>query len=333
MQWARYKQTGFTIVELLIVIVIIAILAAITIVAYNGIQQRAEESSAQSAVASAARTLAISKTQSPTESYPASLPEGVPTAGFTYEYRAATNDYCLTKAVGRVTYFVTSEVQTPQKGTCVGLQAWWPLNGTVDDSIGANEGTNNGGVSTANKNGGNDKAWNLLGNSTTRYVATPYVFSPAAFTASVWARPDGGGPNSFASILSNTRDCCAAYTGFQLQYNRTTFDLVGMLWANGTSSPAATVSKSAIMTVGTWRHLVLTYNGTVFSLYVDGTLQQSATYTLVGSPGNASFPMKIGGGGWTTSGYSYGGDLDDARIYNRALSAEEVQYQYEAGPL
>lgn len=38
--WAQ-KQKGFTIVELLIVIVVIAILAAITIVAYNGIQQRA----------------------------------------------------------------------------------------------------------------------------------------------------------------------------------------------------------------------------------------------------------------------------------------------------
>lgn len=38
----RNKQTGFTIVELLIVIVVIGILAAITIVAYNGIQERAE---------------------------------------------------------------------------------------------------------------------------------------------------------------------------------------------------------------------------------------------------------------------------------------------------
>lgn len=35
------KQKGFTIVELLIVIVVIGILAAISIVAYNGIQQRA----------------------------------------------------------------------------------------------------------------------------------------------------------------------------------------------------------------------------------------------------------------------------------------------------
>ena len=37
-------KSGFTIVELLIVIVVIAILAAISIVAYNGIQQRAKNS-------------------------------------------------------------------------------------------------------------------------------------------------------------------------------------------------------------------------------------------------------------------------------------------------
>lgn len=41
---SRYKHNGFTIVELLIVIVVIGILAAITIVAYNGVQQRARDS-------------------------------------------------------------------------------------------------------------------------------------------------------------------------------------------------------------------------------------------------------------------------------------------------
>ncbi|AHB41984.1 Fimbrial protein [Candidatus Saccharibacteria bacterium RAAC3_TM7_1] len=43
----KKSQRGFTIVELLIVIVVIAILAAITIVAYNGIQNRAKASAAQ----------------------------------------------------------------------------------------------------------------------------------------------------------------------------------------------------------------------------------------------------------------------------------------------
>ena len=41
------QQNGFTIVELLIVIVVIGILAAITLVAYNGIQARANTTSAQ----------------------------------------------------------------------------------------------------------------------------------------------------------------------------------------------------------------------------------------------------------------------------------------------
>lgn len=43
----KVKQSGFTIVELLIVVVVIAILAAITIVAYNGIQTRANVSATQ----------------------------------------------------------------------------------------------------------------------------------------------------------------------------------------------------------------------------------------------------------------------------------------------
>jgi type II secretion system protein G len=42
--WVKNKhQTGFTIVELLIVIVVIGILAAITIVAFNGVQQRGRD--------------------------------------------------------------------------------------------------------------------------------------------------------------------------------------------------------------------------------------------------------------------------------------------------
>ena len=53
------RQTGFTIVELLIVIVVIAILAAITIVAYNGIQARAKDSRVQSDIQSVAKKIEL----------------------------------------------------------------------------------------------------------------------------------------------------------------------------------------------------------------------------------------------------------------------------------
>ena len=46
--WAKQKQSGFTIVELLIVIVVIGILAAITIVAFNGVQARANDARVKS---------------------------------------------------------------------------------------------------------------------------------------------------------------------------------------------------------------------------------------------------------------------------------------------
>ncbi len=55
MQIKYTKQTGFTIVELLIVIVVIGILAAITIVAYNGVKERARVVSAKAFASQIAR--------------------------------------------------------------------------------------------------------------------------------------------------------------------------------------------------------------------------------------------------------------------------------------
>ena len=62
---------GFTIVELLIVIVVIGILAAIVIVAFNGIQNRANETAVRSDLASFNKIMAVQ--QADTGSYPTSL--------------------------------------------------------------------------------------------------------------------------------------------------------------------------------------------------------------------------------------------------------------------
>ena len=79
-------KRGFTIVELLIVIVVIAILVAISIVAYNGIQQRAQNGKTQTALTSWLKGLALYKTDAgdwPTDW--ACLGEG-------YKYNASGQD-------------------------------------------------------------------------------------------------------------------------------------------------------------------------------------------------------------------------------------------------
>lgn len=56
-----YKSKGFTIVELLIVIVVIGILAAITVVAFTGVQNRANDTTVKSDIRGIAKQLELYK--------------------------------------------------------------------------------------------------------------------------------------------------------------------------------------------------------------------------------------------------------------------------------
>lgn len=55
----KIKQTGFTVVELIVAIVVIGILATITVVAYNGIQNNGYDSSVKSDLSALAKKLDI----------------------------------------------------------------------------------------------------------------------------------------------------------------------------------------------------------------------------------------------------------------------------------
>jgi general secretion pathway protein G len=65
------RRAGFTIVELLIVIVVIAVLAAITVVAFNGVQDRAYNTAVQSDLRNFSKKMGIYQAEN--GSYPLAL--------------------------------------------------------------------------------------------------------------------------------------------------------------------------------------------------------------------------------------------------------------------
>lgn len=118
---SQAKHSGFTIVELLIVIVVIGVLAAITIVAYNGIQKRAQGSAASSALSQAAKKLTLYQVDA--GSYPSSLATAGVTDGGSVSYQYSQNNsglgYCVTATSGSVSYKITESTQ-PAAGACPG---------------------------------------------------------------------------------------------------------------------------------------------------------------------------------------------------------------------
>lgn len=128
-------KAGFTIVELLVVIVIIGILAAIVLVTYNGIQNQAVAATLKSDLKNASTALELEKTTN--EIYPWSESEanngkGLPkSSDTTYQY-TRTNDwdddysdesYCLTATSSRTksAFHISSTTGgVVQDGTCPG---------------------------------------------------------------------------------------------------------------------------------------------------------------------------------------------------------------------
>ncbi len=98
----KTKNQGFTIVELLIVVVVIAILAAITIVSYNGITTRANASAAASAAGTVQKKAELYAADGPTSAYPLAIANLTGAAGSTtYSLTGITSVATVTPTNGK----------------------------------------------------------------------------------------------------------------------------------------------------------------------------------------------------------------------------------------
>lgn len=324
MQWVKNKQVGFTIVELLIVVVVIAILAAITIVAYNGIQNRARISGLQSELTSAAKSLEAKRLQDSAEQYPSSLTAaGITLSDSTYIYESSDNSYCLTKTSGQLSYYVSDAQKNATAGNCGGdsMVSWWRFNGgNANDSVGTNNGNVINAIPTNGQNGQTEGAFAFNGTNATIDFGNSTSFNQPNFTMSVWVRPASTGSISM-------------FLGKEMQY-KYRFSAGGglnsLVSTNGTTWSNPQPSTSAVAAVNTWTHAVFTYNSSTSTakLYANGTLLNTST---VSGPITAYNTRSMYAGSTNGASEFLNGSLDDARFYSRVLSAAEVKGLFNAG--
>lgn len=130
MKWAT-KQPGFTIVELLIVIVVIAILAAITLVSYNGIKERALVSQIQTTLASANKKILAYATVN-SDMYPDTLAD----AGLVAKDGAVWLQYKSDNTTSPKTYSITAS------DGAAGARRYYLSNSAASQTVGTAPGQN-----------------------------------------------------------------------------------------------------------------------------------------------------------------------------------------------
>jgi len=75
-----------------------------------------------------------------------------------------------------------------------------------------------------------------------------------------------------------------------------------------------------------WHHFIFTWDGSQMKLYDNGNLLSSQSQTI--NPRTLNIGLQIGRA-FNSSIYCWQGLIDEPRIYNRALSAEEIKRHYE----
>lgn len=169
----RLNIRGFTIIELLVVIVVIAILAAITVSAFNGVQNRTYDASVRSDLNQIAKKMEIYKTSSSASTYPIATTGSqrdeletidikvntlafstVANSNLTYMSSVGGTDYVVMATVknGPVLYIrggnpaIQTYTGPPSypNGTMANIAAAAGLSGTFDDSTAAYVGTGGG---------------------------------------------------------------------------------------------------------------------------------------------------------------------------------------------
>jgi len=216
-----------------------------------------------------------------------------------------------------------------------GLVGWWTFDGpdmisnVKDKSGNGNHGSMIGftSTSTAVTAGKMGQALKFDGvNDRLNMGVVADIDAVSVMSVSQWVKVNKNTTYVFSGKFSS------GSAGWDLQTETTTGAVRIVLYP----TPNHATTPSNVIRPGVWHHVVMVYNGfganneEKIHIYIDG-INQSLTYNGEIRTSLTSTAASLMFGGWSGGNSYFHGMMDDSRIYNRALSATEVQQLYNMG--
>jgi hypothetical protein len=166
----------------------------------------------------------------------------------------------------------------------------------------------------------------MIGDLRTFYPQVTSTTRSGVFSLSIWFNPTGQNGNIVSDLWNTT---------ISDGYHTSDIEMVAG-YLKFTVWPRTTVITTAsTVSLNTWHHIVLVYNGSNVSGYLDGALVGTATYTRIGpAMGSLTNGQYFGIGAYETTNLGSGAYgsflLGNVKFYASALSSTDVSNLYLA---
>ena len=218
-----------------------------------------------------------------------------------------------------------------------GLVAYYPFNGNANDASGrANNGTVYNAALAADRFGNANASYVFNGVNTYISVTNNTAISSFsnAMTISCWFTVSNNVAHDWVGVVCKMpASTLAANDGFGI---RTTFlgytNGQGYIFSDFGGGSDTQYFQTWVTNGTVWYQCVAVALSNTTSLYLNGQLVVQGTNS---GNLNATYPLTIGGQNGTFNGRVHRGEIDDVRIYNRALSVNEVAqlFALESAPI
>jgi hypothetical protein len=165
----------------------------------------------------------------------------------------------------------------------------------------------------------------MLFDGTSGYISLPTALDAGGWSqvsVEIWANLSTASLGSFSNLIAGG----SGNNGYSLYWNGTSS--LNFQVGNGTTNHVAQYVVPASSNVGTWWHIVGTYDGSVARLYVNGVLRGTSA-TIGGAVGAGGQVPAVGAG--VGHNLFFPGYLSGLAIYNTALSQAQVSNHWGSG--